>query len=258
MLPPVAVDPQHDQDRVVPKHDPVDHQDPEVHVVKRLGKPRRHLLLGQRHESPRDGALRDAPLLRLEERLEAPRVLARRHAARDRLQRVSIQRVPVGGKDEARQRELAGGASCPKPTDLDAASSERHLRTRAARTDRLPLGVLLPLRTAAGVPVVLHQHAQHLLAHADTQVEQGTLPVYERPQNGQRDLDGDALRRLDDLEMSGRTGMLGHGGSFLLVGTTSVTHGGGRSRRSQPFKSSTPTASGTSPSHSFAVVSAKR
>ena len=94
---------------------------------------------------------------------------------------VSIQRVPVGGKDEARQRELAGGASCPKPTDLDAASSERHLRTRAARTDRLPLGVLLPLRTAAGVPVVLHQHAQHLLAHADTQVEQGTLPVYERP-----------------------------------------------------------------------------
>ena len=73
-----------------PKHDPVDHQDPEVHAVKRLREPGRHLLLGQRHETPRHGALRDAPLLRHGERLEAP-ILARRHTARDRLQRVSIQ-----------------------------------------------------------------------------------------------------------------------------------------------------------------------
>ena len=54
-----------------PKYDPVDHQDPEVHAVKRLREPGRHLLLGQRHETPRHGALRDAPLLRHGERLEA-------------------------------------------------------------------------------------------------------------------------------------------------------------------------------------------
>jgi hypothetical protein len=113
---------------------------------------------------------------------------------------------------------------------------------------------VLALGTAERLSVLLHQRLEDLLPDADEQIEQSALRIGQCPEHRQRKLNRDRPWRLDDLEMRRGTGMLGHGGSFLLVGTTSVPHGGGRSRRSQSLRSSSPTASGTSPTGGHITV----
>ena len=96
-----------------------------------------------------------------------------------------------------------------RPSMFDAVS-------RRSLLCALALAIVLPLRAADPLPVVLHQLAQDLLTDSHAQIEQGALGIYERSQHGERDLDRDGLCGLDDLEICGRTGMLGHGGSFLV------------------------------------------
>ena len=61
---------------------------------------------------------------------------------------------------------------------------ERHLQHALTSADRLALGVVLPFRAAARAPVVLHQHAQDLLAYAHAQIEQGLFASTSAPSRG--------------------------------------------------------------------------
>jgi hypothetical protein len=80
----------------------------------------------------------------------------------------------------------------------------------------LAIGIVLALRAAHRLPILLHQDRKDLLADLDTQIEERVLRVREGAEHRERDLDGHDLRGIDELEVRGLAGMLGHGGSFVV------------------------------------------
>jgi hypothetical protein len=86
----------------------------------------------------------------------------------------------------------------------------------ASGADCPSLPVVLALGAAQHLAILLHQHREDLLADVDAELEEGVLNAGEVTPHRKRDLDRDGLGRLDELEMSGLAGMLGHGGSFVV------------------------------------------
>ena len=129
-----------------------------------------------------------------------------------------VERVPVRGKGIAGKLQLAARlAPDPGPRDRDATAAERDFALRRPRPAGLAIRVALPARTAQILAVLLHHRSQHLLAGLDAQLEKRLLDLPEGSQQRERNLHDRRPRNVDELEMIGLLGMLGHGGGSFVV-----------------------------------------
>ncbi len=76
---------------------------------------------------------------------------------------------------------------------------------------------MLALGAAERLPILLHQDGEDLLTDIDAEIEERILRGREGAEHRKRDLNGHGLRAIDELEMRGLVGMLGHGGSFVVL-----------------------------------------
>ena len=214
----LGIDAQSDQHRVITQDDPVDHDDREVTVAQRRRQPGSQLLRRHGHVAARDRALRGRMLRHvLRQRFEAPGVLPRRDATGHGRKSVAVERIPVRSEDEARKLHLlALLAPDPRTADRDATTAEGDLTLGRARSAGGSIGISLPGWTAELFPVLLHHRTQDLVACSDAQIEERVLDLRKGSQQRERNLHGRGLRQINDLEVAGLLGMLGHGGSFVV------------------------------------------
>ena len=149
------------------------------------------------------------------------------------VQGVTIEWIPLGSKSEARQLHLlAVVRPNPRATDWNSAAAQGDLARSRPRSTGSSVGISLPARTTKVFSVLLHHRRQNLAACVEAEIKERVLDAPERGQEREGNLDSRRLREIDQLEVVGLLGMLGHGGSFVGVVTPSVPHGGRRSRRS--------------------------
>jgi hypothetical protein len=131
---------------------------------------------------------------------------------------MSIKRVSARGK-----AKLGSSISSPsmlpdtRSGDRDATTSGCDLAPRRSGSARSPFWISIPTRPAKIFAVLRHHRTQNLLARVDAEIEERVLDVGEGSQQGERDLHGHRLGRIDGLEMIGILGMLGHGGGSFVV-----------------------------------------
>jgi hypothetical protein len=131
---------------------------------------------------------------------------------------VVVERVPVRGEGKAGKLHLMPLLTSDSgPRDRDATTAERDFALRRPGPPGLAIRVALPARTAQVLAVLLHHRSQDLLARVDAQLEERLLDVREGSQQRERDLHNRRLRGIDELEVIGLLGMLGHGGGSFVV-----------------------------------------
>ena len=152
----------------------------------------------------------------LPELLEAPAILPRGDAAGDGLHRAAVERISIRGEGKAGKGELlAHKAPCPKAADRNPAAPKRDVTPGAPGAMCQALGIVLPLRPAERFSILFHQDGEDLLTDLDAEFEECVLRMGEGAEHRKRDLNGHGLQTVDELEVRGLAGMLGHGGSFV-------------------------------------------
>jgi hypothetical protein len=128
------------------------------------------------------------------------------------------KRIPPRGEREAWELHLpALLASNPRAGHRYATAPQGDFALGRPGASGLPTRISLPSRTAEILAILFHHRGQNLLARVDAEVEKRPLDVRECSQQRERNLYARRLRQINDLEVVGLLGMLGHGGGSFVV-----------------------------------------
>ena len=166
-------DPERHREAVLPDVHAVEDQRDEVEAVERGGLPRPQLRRRLGHEPPADAALARPPTHDSgRDRLQAPRVLAGRHAHQHLVDDAPIQRVRVRQGLECRQRDFPPVGAHARPLHGHLASAQHHFAGHRARAGLGTLGLMRVSGTAERRAVLLQHRVEHAEARADHQLEE--------------------------------------------------------------------------------------